>query len=73
MMYAELAGNCKKQGIKSPCDNTIVIELGTGRRGELSGGAGVVAGMKSRPYLRPAIENHKDEYSTVVRMEMQNG
>ncbi len=33
------------------------VELGTRR-------------MKGRPYLRPAIENHKDEYKTVIETEL---
>lgn len=41
------------------------VELGTGRRGELSNGYGVREGMSPRPYMRPAIENHKDEYKDV--------
>ena len=34
MMYAELIGNYKKQGIKSPCDNKIAyVEYGHRTRG----------------------------------------
>ena len=33
------------------------VELGTRR-------------MKARPYLRPAIENHKDEYKAVIQGEL---
>lgn len=30
-------------------------------------------GMKPRPYLRPAIEKHKDEYKEVLRAELSSG
>lgn len=30
-------------------------------------------GMKPRPYLRPAIERHKDEYREVLKAELSSG
>lgn len=46
------------------------VELGTGRNYEKSGGHGTFDGMKPRPYLRPAIENHKEQYKAVLKAEM---
>lgn len=46
------------------------VELGTGRNYEKSGGHGTFEGMKPRPYLRPAIENHKEQYKAVLKAEM---
>ena len=81
-MYAELTGNRKKQGIKSPCGNIIDIELGTGKYAEGGGGRQtpwryhdkkgwhITSGMPPRPYLRPAIEKHKDEYKEILEAEM---
>lgn len=37
-------------------------------------GAGIrQGGMKPRPYLRPAIENHRDEYKGIMEQELHNG
>lgn len=82
-MYAELAGNRKKHGIKSPCGNKIDVELGTGKYAQGGNGRNTpwsykdskgnwhtTSGMPPRPYLRPAIENHKDEYKEVLEAEM---
>jgi len=46
------------------------VELGTGRNYEKSGGHGTFEGMKPRPYLRPAIENHKEQYKAVLKAEL---
>lgn len=59
------------------------IELGTGKFAEGGGGRQTpwsyqdskgnwhtTSGMPPRPYLRPAIENHKDEYRHVLQTEM---
>lgn len=58
------------------------IELGTGKYAEDGGGRQTpwsyhdrngwhtTSGMPPRPYLRPAIENHKDEYKEVLEAEM---
>ena len=59
------------------------IELGTGKYAEGGGGRQTpwsyqdsngnwhtTSGMPPRPYLRPAIENHKDEYKEVLESEM---
>lgn len=83
-MYAELTGNRKKQGIKSLCGNIIDVELGTGIYAtggsqakkipwsymDEKGKWHTTYGMRSRPYMRPAIENHKDEYKEVLESEM---
>lgn len=83
-MYAELTGNRKKQGIKSPCGNIIDVELGTGVHAlgeshakkipwhykDAKGKWHTTYGMPPRPYLRPAIEKHKDEYKEVLEAEM---
>lgn len=47
------------------------VELGTGQRGELSGGKGVRKGMRARPYMRPAIEKHADEYKAVLEQTLK--
>lgn len=49
------------------------VELGTGRLSEKSKGFGLKKGMRPRPYLRPGIEDHKEEYSAVVQSEMHKG
>ena len=58
------------------------IELGTGKYAEGGGGRQTpwryhdrkgwhtTSGMPPRPYLRPAIEKHKDEYKEVLEAEM---
>lgn len=84
VMYAELTGNRKKQGIKSLCGNIIDVELGTGKYAEGGGGRPTpwryqdskgnwhtTSGMKPRPYLRPAIEDHKRDYKEVVEEELK--
>ena len=35
-------------------------------------GAGIKGGVKARPYLRPAVENHRDEYKHVIENELKN-
>ncbi len=78
-MYAELTGNRKKQGIKSPCGNKIDVELGTGVYAEGGGGRQTpwryqdrkgewhtTRGAHPHPYLRPAIENHTEEYKRIL-------
>lgn len=62
------------------------IELGTGKFAEGGNGRGVpwtwrdskgkyhrTSGMKPRPYLRPAVEEHKDEYKDVLITELKGG
>ena len=62
------------------------VELGTGKYAEGGGGRPTpwryqdskgnwhtTSGMKPRPYLRPAIEDHKREYKEVVEEELKRG
>lgn len=57
------------------------VELGTGtfydsppawiqHKGQK--GSGLVKGMKPRPFLRPAIEDHLDNYLQIVKNELKN-
>ena len=57
------------------------VELGTGRayspppewmQNHAPRGAGLINGVNPRPYLRPAVENHVDEYKNVVENELKN-
>lgn len=58
------------------------VELGTGTEYEpppewmennAERGAGIIkASQKPRPYLRPAVENHIDEYKKVMETELKN-
>ena len=57
------------------------VELGTGREyspppqwmeNNAPRGAGLIKGVKPRPYLRPAVENHVDEYKSIVDNELKN-
>ena len=58
------------------------VELGTGpnfnpppewEHFEASKGVGIGKGyVTSRPYLRPAIENHKQEYEDLIKLELKN-
>ena len=76
MMYAELAGNRKKQRIKSLCDNKFVyVEFGTGAQGDLAvahtskkqwtyysrGSFHTTSGQPPRPFLVPALKNNVSE------------
>lgn len=69
--------------IGSSVEYAPFIELGTGKFAEGGGGRQTpwsyqdsngnwhtTSGMPPRPYLRPAIENHKDEYRHVLQTEM---
>lgn len=60
------------------------VELGTGKFAEGGGGRPTpwvyqdskgnwhrTSGMKPRPYLRPAIEEHKREYKEVIEQELK--
>lgn len=59
------------------------VELGTGKeyspppewmQNNAPRGAGVIAAsQKPRPYLRPAVENHMDEYKQIIENELKNG
>ena len=59
------------------------VELGTGKEyspppewlaNNAPRGAGVIAAsQKPRPYLRPAVENHIDEYKHVIESELKKG
>ena len=58
------------------------VELGTGNQyspppewmqNNAPRGSGIIkASQKPRPYLRPAVENHIDEYKNVVENELKN-
>lgn len=58
------------------------VELGTGKEyspppewmeANAPRGAGIIkASQKARPYLRPAVENHLDEYKQVMENELKN-
>ncbi len=47
------------------------VELGTGRNAEGANGRGTREGMKPRPYLRPAIEDHREEYKHIIQSELK--
>lgn len=59
------------------------VELGTGKEyspppewmeNNAPRGAGIIsASQKPRPYLRPAVENHTDEYKKIMESEMKKG
>lgn len=72
--------------IGSAVEYAPYVELGTGVYAEGGGGRqtpwwyqddkGVwhrTIGMKPRPYLRPAIQNHLEEYKKVLETELQDG
>ena len=58
------------------------VELGTGKdyspppewiENNAERGAGIISrSVKPRPYLRPAVENHIDEYKNVMENELKN-
>jgi phage gpG-like protein len=58
------------------------VELGTGKdyspppewmENNAPRGAGIISrSVKPRPYLRPAVENHLDEYKNVIENELKN-
>ena len=58
------------------------VELGTGKEyspppewigNNAPRGARIISGsLKPRPYLRPAVENHIDEYKNVMENELKN-
>lgn len=57
------------------------VELGTGKEyspppewmeNNAPRGAGIKGGVKARPYLRPAVENHLDEYKGIIENELKN-
>jgi len=58
------------------------VELGTGKEyspppewmeNNAPRGAGIISrSVKPRPYLRPAVENHIDEYKNVIENELRN-
>lgn len=59
------------------------VELGTGKEyspppdwmeNNAPRGAGIRKNnVKPRPYLRPAVENHRDEYKAIMENELKNG
>lgn len=58
------------------------VELGTGQayspppewiQSEAERGAGIRKGQKAQPYLRPAVENHVEEYKRIVEIELKKG
>lgn len=70
--------------IGSPVTYAPYVELGTGKFAEGGGGRQTpwsykdakgkwhtTSGMRPRPYMRPAIENHKDEYKIVLETELK--
>lgn len=82
MMYAELMGNHKKQGIKSLCDNKIAyVEFGTGSKGDKSvahttkkqwtyysgGQFFTTSGHAPQPFLVPALKNNSAEIKRIIR------
>ena len=58
------------------------VELGTGKEyspppewmeNNAPRGAGIISrSVKPRPYLRPAVENHLDEYKNIIENELKN-
>lgn len=58
------------------------VELGTGKeyspppewmQNNAERGSGIIkASQKARPYIRPAVENHIDEYKNVIENELKN-
>lgn len=58
------------------------VELGTGKEyspppewmeNNAPRGAGIInASRHARPYLRPAVENHTDEYKGIIENELKN-
>ena len=58
------------------------VELGTGKdyspppewiENNAQRGSGIISrSVKPRPYLRPAVENHKNEYENVIKNELKN-
>ena len=58
------------------------VELGTGKeyspppewmQNNAPRGSGIISrSQKARPYLRPAVENHIDEYKNVIENELKN-
>jgi len=55
----EVANDGKSVTIGSAVQYSAFVELGTSR-------------MKPQPYLRPAIENHIDEYKSIIENELKN-
>ena len=56
------------------------VELGTGKaynpppswmENNAPRGAGIIAGRKPKPYLRPAVENHISEYQNIMQNELR--
>jgi len=74
--------NSRTVVIGSAVEYAPYVELGTGVYAEGGGGRQTpwtyhdkkgwhtTIGMRPRPYLRPAIENHKDEYKEVLQGEL---
>lgn len=49
------------------------VEFGTGQRAEPGmGGNQSIKGMAPRPYLRPAIANHVEEYRSIMTEELSH-
>lgn len=69
--------------VGSPVEYAPYVELGTGphfvpppewERFEAEKGKGVgKAYVKPRPYIRPAIEDHRDEYQRIAERELKGG
>lgn len=68
--------------IGSAIQYSSYVELGTGREyspppewmeNNAPRGAGIISrSVRARPYLRPAVENHLDEYRQVIQSELNN-
>jgi hypothetical protein len=47
------------------------IELGTRSRAVGANGEGLKGGIRPRPYIRPALENHRQEYAEAIAQLLQ--
>lgn len=71
----EYSGTIPKTGdqptvvIGSNVEYAPYIELGTRARAEGANGEGLKSGIAPSPYLRPAIEDHKEEYKQILAAE----
>ena len=74
--------NCKKQRIKSLCDNKIDVELGTGiyypggRKTpwvyqDAKGNWHMTHGQRAKPYLKPAVADHAQQYKQIIETELK--
>ena len=70
----------KELAVGSNVEYAPYVELGTGRHFQMppewehfgsEKGAGLVEGMTPRPYLRPAVEDHLNEYVDIFKSEIK--